>query len=357
MYSPLARKENFSFPIDFFARRTHFVDHIAPIWNELGEQYKGVFYVPQSILGYASGLVDKTVGLKPIGSSAIRVSPHGRNPILTCAYGDLERAISSFPTRAHILMEHGVGLSFGHPGYGGGEGLRRRVNLFLAPNKNIYNKTHKTFPQAPQCIIGTPKMDGIVPSIPVYKKDPVVGISFHWNGEKVCPEAGNALEYYMEVLPELSGNFRVIGHGHPKIIDKLRSIYRACCIDEIEPDFSKIMQRCDIYVNDASSTMYEFSCTGKPVVILNAPWFRKDVYHGIRFWDYTNIGIQVDNPADLIGAITETAKYPERHYENRLNMINDLYPYLGSSSKRAAQAIVSFIRSKRNGTAFKVEEI
>jgi hypothetical protein len=356
-YAPMVHKPSWKLKPDFFARRTHFIDHLLPVWKELRPSERGTFYIPESLEEYAA-LKDfdfQTLHSISVRGNKLLVRPPGMTPLVCCAYNDMEQGWHQFAMRPFFLMEHGVGLSFEvHPGYGGGEGLRSRVSLFLPPNQNIYDKTAKTFPSAPQVIIGTPKMDNIRPTKPMAKDKPIVGISFHWNGSAVCPEAGNALDYYLEVLPELAEQFYVIGHGHPKIINKLIPIYRDCGITDIELDFNKVMERCDIYINDASSTMYEFSCTGKPVIILNAPWFRRDVHWGIRFWDYTDIGICVDKPVELLPAVRKTAEYPSQHYPQRLKMIEELYPYLGHSAKRAARAITEYIRSKRDGTAFSI---
>jgi hypothetical protein len=359
-YNPLVRKELWSLPIDFFARRTHFIDHLAPIWKELDSRIKGKFYVPGHLYDYArSQNLDGVYSLSPMGyrkQMTLNVRPLGKGPLVTCAYGDMEMGWHGYALRPFILMEHGVGLSFEtHPGYGGGQGLRRNVSLFLAPNQNIFDKTYKTYPTAPQVIIGTPKMDTIICQYPETINDPVIGISFHWNGKAVCPEAGNALDYYMDILPELAKNYHIVGHGHPKIMHKLTPMYKGCGITDIEGDFERVMSRCDIYINDASSTLYEFTCTGKPVIILNAPWFRKTVHWGIRFWDYTDIGVQVDEPEQLIPAIERTIANPSEFCEQRRKAIDELYPYLGQSAQRAAQAITTFIRSKKDGTAFNFE--
>ena len=168
--------------------------------------------------------------------------------------------------------------------------MRRQADLFLAPNEFIRRKTAKAIPGAPQVVIGTPKLDKWADLntkvTKEHKVKPTVCISFHWNGENVSKEASNAFLHYREVLDELANqpDFTLIGHGHPKYMWFLEQEYQARGIEPVH-DFEEVMERADLYVNDCSSTMYEFCVTGKPVVILNAPWFRRDVNLGIRFWE------------------------------------------------------------------------
>lgn len=341
-------------PVDFFARRVHFVDHMLPIWQAM-EGERGKFYVPEIIAEYAIG---KGIQIIPLRSttdmSAIQCAPPTDvAPLLVCAYGDLQVAKRKSPQRPMILMEHGVGLTpaHEHAGYAGGTGMRRQAALTLAPNEFIRAKTQKAIPGMPQVVIGTPKLDDWARKMHIIEKPskPVVAISFHWNGEKVSREASNAFMHYRNALDELAhqDDFQLIGHGHPKYMWFLEKEYQARGI-EVVHSFEEVMERADLYVNDCSSTMYEFCVTGKPVVILNAPWFRRDVNLGIRFWDYTDIGPQVENASDLLAVIGGQLAEGGRQYAcARKKMVHDLYPYLGCSAQRAAGAILGFVGGKR----------
>jgi glycosyltransferase involved in cell wall biosynthesis len=86
------------------------------------------------------------------------------------------------------------------------------------------------------------------------------------------------------------------------MIDRLEQTYRQCGI-EVVRSFDEVCRRADVYACDNSSSIYEFASTGRPVVLLNAPWFRRDVEHGLRFWAAAGIGRQVDEPEDLAEAI------------------------------------------------------
>lgn len=357
-------------PVDFFARRVHFLDHMLPIWEAMDIRERGKFYVPECMQEYAHSKGIDVAPLKSISKvSAIQCAPDGTSPLLVAAYGDLVIAHKKSPQRPLILMEHGVGLtpSNENAGYAGGTGMRRQADLFLAPNQLILAKTKKAIPDTPQVVVGTPKMDkysfqrsavsilegtGDLSLEIEETRKPVVCISFHWNGNRVSPEASNAFLHYRDVLDELANqpDFTLIGHGHPKYMFVLEPEYRARGIEVVQ-DFEVVMERADVYVNDCSSTLYEFCVTGKPVVIMNAPWFRKEIHFGIRFWEYADIGPQVEGPEELLSVISDQLSVISGQANDefacaRKRMIDDLYPYLGCAAQRAAGAILGFAGGK-----------
>lgn len=353
-YYPRALKDPKA-PIDFFARRPHFIDHLAPIWSKLSPEYRGKFYVPDHLTPHALRRGVDPEGLTPQdprSKFSIRF-PAGDSPVLTAAYGDLQ-VVEDQTDRPLFLMEHGVGLTFDVngatvAGYGGGRGSRRHVCLFLSPNDYIDKKTLRTYPDANTRIIGTPKMDpwANFEKLDRGDKKPIVAISFHWDGSQIgAPEAGNALDFYRNEIPKAGKDFTLMGHGHPKIIDKLKAFYGKWGIPVIE-DFEDVLRIADIYVNDCSSTMYEFCVTDKPVVVLNCPAFRRRRHHGIRFWDYSDVGLAVEKREDLWPTVLSTIRNPDVRAEQRRKAVADLYPYLGTSAQRAADVMQEFLNDAR----------
>jgi len=338
-------------PIDFFARHSNYIDHMAPIYLALDESVRGSFYVPAPIHEYALRRGIEAVALKSPGvNNKLDVMPPGSGPVVTAAYGDLQAALRNDPRRPQIFMQHGIGLTFMHTAYAGGAGMQRDVSLFLDPNEHTRALIAKTFPHKPGFVIGTPKMDKLSAiSFQRSEGKPVVCISFHWDGSAIAPEAGNALKHYAEILPVLAKQekFTVIGHGHPRIMPGLDPYLRSVGIEPV-CDFEEVMQRADVYVNDCSSTLYEFLVTGKPVIILNAPHFRRGMHTGIRFWEYTDVGPMVDEPGELLSAIGHqlSAEGNAEYAGARAKAVAELYPYLGKSSERAAQVIEEFVASK-----------
>jgi hypothetical protein len=348
-WHPYLIQDHFTSPIDFYARRVHFIDHIAPVWNELKSfSLRGKFYVHKNLVARAEswGCTD-VIGLDT--PDELLTVPPGRGPVVCAAQGDLIQA-SKGKGRPYILFEHGVGLIFPRfSGYAGGLGMRRYVGLFLAPNQVVYNKTAATFPQAFQAIVGTPKLDEWAHHAPKEPEViPTIAISFHWDGKAVCPEAGTAWEHYKNVVSQLGQVYHVLGHGHPRSMDYYAPIWESMGF-EVVRDFREVMERADVYVNDCSSTLYEFLVTKRPVVIMNAPWFSKKVNYGIRFWDYTDIGPQVEQPEDLLPTVAGIMK-DDMWYCQREDAVKALYPNVGVSAKIAAEAIVKFYEGMADGT-------
>lgn len=303
---------------------------MLPVWRAIPERLRGAFHAPNGLSSHSRRLgleiKDGTPG-------------DGQGPVVVCGLADLKAVYNL--KRPVVVMDHGVGMHFGeNPGYMGGKGIyRKRATLTLAANQVVQANVLKAFPSARVEVVGTPKLDDVTWQKRRIPKKPVIGIGFHWDGSKISPEAGTAWETYRGCLPALAEEFTVLGHGHPRILQQMIPYYHTAGIEVVER-WDEVMERADIYVNDCSSTLYEFLVTGKPVVILNAPEFRRDVRHGIRFWEYTDIGPQVNDPWLLLPALRRLVNFPDEYLEGRERAVQDLYPFRGSAADRAARAIM-----------------
>lgn len=323
--------------LDFLARRAHYIDHMVPIYHMLPAHCRGGFHVSADLVEYAQEqrikdihVFDKTKGWD--------------DHVLTCGYGDMTSA-SRMSRHKLIMMEHGIGHGFGTAAYPNGIGRRDLVDFFLYPNQYTADKA-LTVRKTPYDIIGTPKMDQIVNTIGSWgASERTICISFHWgDGKQNPPESGSALNHYRSILPVLNKKYKLLAHGHPLARQVHKPIYQDLGIEFVD-DFMDVCRRASIYINDLSSTLYEFLCTGKPVILLNAPWFRRDVQWGIRFWDYSNVGINVEDPAQLCDAIDRTFENYLICEDARRKAIQDLYPFLGYSASVAASTLVHYMES------------
>jgi len=330
--------------IDFFARWPHFADHMVPIYKKLGE-HAGEFFVAPNVSQHVENMGIRTNVLKPkTQGNQLEVAPEGTNPLLIAGSGDMQMAYARNASRSFILMEHGPGITFpNNSSYAGNHGFRKLAALTLAPNFDTYQKTKNALPDNKQVIIGTPMLDPWCEKFEepkILPAKPTVCISFHWDGSRVQPEAGNAFRHYEKFLPKLAAcpDFKLIAHGHPRNLNDLAPLYKRLGI-EIVWGFEEMMNRTNLLINDSSSIAYMFLVTGWPVILLNAPWFRKKVNFGLRFWDYTDIAEQVEDPKELFNAISRALSNLDARKTERKSAIEHLFPYLGYSSIMAARAI------------------
>jgi hypothetical protein len=326
---------------DFFARRRYYIDHMAPIWNALPADRRGLFHVTEDLVDYARGELDDAQIVIVDG-----YTPSGDNPILCAAYADMSRAARN-KQRKIVTIEHGTGHGFGTDAYPNAEkGKRDQVHLALMPNDYTAAKARAVRPTRVE-VIGTPKMDEWAPfELQEFPEtdEPVLAIAFHWGDRRSRPpESGSAFEHYQDILPELARRYHVIGHGHPLATPAHREAFEQAGIEWVS-DLREVFRRADMLINDLSSILYEFLVTGKPVIVLNAPWFRRGVHWGIRFWDYAEVGVHVAGPDELFHAIEWTTDhYGTVREAERRQAVHDLYPYLGCSAQRTADVLVAYL--------------
>ena len=299
--------------IDVAGRESQFRDHLWPVYRALPPAARGHWH----------------------GANLAR-TPLTAGVTLVASWGDLKRVQG----RA-IYMEHGVGTPYGtHPSFPGGEG-KQGVELFLTPNQHSYDLNRDAYPEAQHRLVGTPKLDEWAGWEHRRNDPPVVAVAFADRNNGV-PEGRTAHPYYAKAIRALLGRLPVrwIGHGHPRTWQKWARYWSAIGVEPVR-DFREVLQRADLYVVDASSTAYEFAYTGRPVVTLNAPWYRRDVEHGTRFWKHIP-GVQVDDPRDLRAAIIDA--FDGKGETERQAAIEAVYPIRdGTATARAVEAIMEAI--------------
>lgn len=312
--------------VDFYATEPHFVDHLAPMWA--ATENRGVFWTPPQLRAHADAR----------GITAEVDPPSSRRLTVVAAFGDLKRARAL--DRRCVLAEHGAGQSYAGVNSGSYIGGLDRAGVVgvLVPGERAAERHRAVHPTIPAYVIGCPKLDAQHQAGPPKRHaEPVVAISFHWNCTLV-PETKSAYRHYAPALEQLVEAFPgAIGHGHPRILERITRQYRAAGL-EVVVDFAEVLNRADVYACDNSSTMFEFASTGRPVVVLNAPWYRRKVNHGGRFWEWADVGPQVHKPGELVAGIA--LALVERPADRRTLIVNDVYGVTdGTASKVAASAI------------------
>lgn len=327
---------------DFWADQTHYIDHMAPIYLALSPEVRGRFFAPVHLWDHAKlrGIDDPHPLVVP--ARALRGSID--TPVMVVgAFGGVKAWQST--RRPVVLLNHGAGQTFlgGHPSYSGGRG-RERVALFLEPGPHAAEATRRSGVPGKVVEVGCAKLDPWhngsrdLPS----NAEPVIAFSTHWDC-RVAPETRSAWWAYRDALLGLAGSYTVLAHAHPLIAAVVRPEAEAAGV-EFVPHFEDVLARADLYIHDASSTGYEFASTGRPVVSINLPGYRRDAHHGLRFWDAAP-GLQCDTPEALLDAVRNALTDPLEARAARAHGLARAYVACdGLASQRAADAITDLCR-------------
>ena len=334
--------------IDVIAYEPHFVDHTAPVWLALPARLRGRFLTDPDLVPRARrlGVTDVLSIAAPRPRPAMPAPRFDGPPALVSSYGDLKKA-RRMGYGPFVFLEHGIGQSYAgdraaasHASYSGGDD-RDDVGLYLVPGPDPAARWRARYPEARVETIGCPKLDTLPAREP--GPGPVVAISFHFPCS-VTPETRPTIGHFAPAFAALRERFTLIGHAHPRLYSAERDYRRARV--EYVPDFADVCRRADVYVCDNSSTLYEFAATGRPVVVLNGPGYRRHVTHGLRFWQAADVGIQVDDPRDLPDAIAEALEDAPERKAARERALDMVYAHRSGAAKRAAAAIASWMESR-----------
>src|SRR6185369_1657562 len=158
------------------------------------------------------------------------------------------------------------------------------------------------------------------------------------------PETHNAYPAFFPAIARLADQYELLGHGHPKLWgigrpgNNLASRYRRFGIEPVQ-DFAEVCRRADVYICDNSSTLFAFAATGRPVVVLNPPWYDRRVNHGLRFWEAAGVGVNCDKPEALGECIEEALRDSPERKAAREAALDLVYAYRTGASQRAADVL------------------
>lgn len=311
------------------ASAPHYADHLAAVFGALAESDRGSFLT-----------MDRAVAARsPFPTS---VPTGDDNPTLVASYGDLKRA-AHLGRKRLAIMEHGAGQSYGGRRRGGrgsyaGGTDRGAASLFLHPGEHPAARDRAAYPAARVEVVGSPFLD----TLPAREGKPgrVVAFSFHFNGS-VVPETRNAYSWAWRAILGLRDRYELLGHAHPRLFPTVVRRYRLAGIEPVA-DFHEVCRRADLYICDNSSTLFAFAATGRPVVVLNPPWYDRRVDHGLRFWAAAGVGVNCDDVADLPDCI-EAAFRDEPDQQVRREAALDLvYAYRTGAAERAASVLLEW---------------
>lgn len=296
--------------------------HLAPVWQALPEDDRGE-------------LVAIDDDQRPPGGEAA----------LVASYIDMRAARRAGYQRI-ALMEHGIGQSY----LGAADKHQRRdchlpggddrdpVGLFLSPNAHAAKQDCDRYPGARVEVVGAPILDTL-PRKPERSDPPVVAVTWHWHSTYV-PEMRSAFEHFRDALAGLPQ--QLIGHAHPQA-GNVPAFYKATGI-EYEPSWRRVLERADVLIADNTSSMFEFAATGRPVVVLNDPHYRRNVDHGLRYWDAADVGVQVVRPDELAAAVDEALADGLDRVSARNAALDVVYAHREGGAARAASALLDWLQ-------------
>lgn len=329
--------------IAFYATGKHLVEHLFHLYDNLPTKLRGTFYARGRAADRAEEL--------GIDVSRRAVPQNERTLVCVASHPDY-RAVN--PAKV-ILVNHGVGQTYSdgrglhHSGYSGGEG-RERVVLNLCPSERDADVCRSLGQQA--VAIGVPYLDGFHDGFPpLSASEPVTTVAFSFHADiSVVAETQWAFPHYEAELTNIIRRedrpFDIIGHGHPRMYSHFRTWWARRKVPYVE-SWWDVMEEADLYVCDNSSTLYEFASTGRPVLVLNAPWYRRDVEHGMRFWSHIP-GMEVDEPEQLYPSILAAIDDSPIIAKRRADAVDYAYGDLcdGKATERAVNAVADFMESR-----------
>lgn len=318
--------------IDAYSSRPHYLAHIAPIWNALPDLLRGKFHVPQRLVKDAQrhGIATTQHPLRMNGT-----------PTIVASYSDYRAAHH----RPVIFVEHGAGQTYrdvpDHPAYSGGRG-RERVILFICPSDTVATRNHLKYPRAVSVAVGCPRIDQFLPVIPHPRSSPpVVAFTFHAHYALV-PETESSYRYFLPVLDLVrNAGYQVLAHGHPNLYRRLVPTYaRRGLSHTADPD--EVFRKADVLCVDNSSLGFEAAAVSIPIVWLSPPTYRRDVHHGLRFWNALVLGQHAESVEEVVPAIASAlAPISPELQQTRDNYLDTVYAHRdGLSAQRAAEAIM-----------------
>lgn len=316
--------------VDVIATEAHFRDHLAPIRDALPQLVRGRVVTDPELAG---------------------VGRAGRWTVaLVASYGDHKRARLLGYERI-VRAEHGAGQSYGGDpasadvaNYAGGLDADD-VSLFLVPGPHPAMRWRARY-TAPVAEVGCPKLD----SLPALDGPPgAIALSFHGNASIGASEADGAFRWYRSLIGRLARRFDLVGHAHPRYAHVVRPWFRRNGVPFVET-FAEVCRRASVYAVDNSSTLFEFAATGRPVVVLDGPHYRRDVDHGLRFWAAAGVGVRAQ-PATVEDAIARALEDDESDRRGREAALDLVYAYRTGAAERAAAAVMSWLESRKEVAA------
>ena len=319
----------------FLANWSHYIDHVEHVYKSL--KMKKRLLIPKKLENYAieKGLTNLMVCDKNNLRKKIKIFKNLDPVLLVLSYSWVN--VLNKAKLDTIFLEHGAGQTYITDNISWNRGECQYIKLALVPNGHCAKAFEKSNIEAQ--IIGCPKIrDDYEFS---ENEKPLVVFSWHWEC-KVLPETLGSFDYWKDEILNLKDKFNIAIHAHPVMS---RRVALWCKRNDLRfiKQFDDVVKEADLYCMDNSSTLFEFARIGKPVLVLNPPWFRRDVEHGLRFWELSNIGVNCNDVSELEVCLEKALK--NQNYNS--NLSNVVYPYIGKEATEKAVEAINIYYNRR----------
>lgn len=251
------------------------------------------------------------------------------------------------------LMEHGAGQTYSerrNVSYAGTPG-RNRVGLFICPNGRVAQANEALYARR-SVVTGSPRLDVLDAARRRQGRNGTLtlALSWHWPNDRTAVEGGWAFPEFQSALVDLRSTWpgTIIGTAHPRAHRHVETPYRQAGIEFVR-DWAEVIERAYVLSFDNTSGGFEAAALGIPVVVLDSLKWREDVQHGMRFWEFADIGPRVKPDTDSrslairwSSAATRAMEEPVYAHRARI-MAQQLYPHRGEAAQRAASALCRWI--------------
>jgi hypothetical protein len=246
--------------------------------------------------------------------------------------------------RRTIYIEHGAGQTYNgtrrhhRAHYPGGEHPDNVIG-YICPNEIVAESWGR-----PAIAVGCPALASVGS-----RRGGWIVVTFHFDAPFVSPEARSARPHYLDDLHHIvtwvreeCWSNKVLGHAHPRD-HRAAGIWKMLDVP-FEPDPDEALRKADLVLADNTSFAYEAAALGIPNVALNAPWYRREVEHGLRFWEHPP-GLMVDDAWGLMKhEVTDWIDNEENH-AIRKRAVKRAYgeTAFAGGARRAAKFIVDLV--------------
>lgn len=298
--------------VHFIASEEHYLRHISGVAHTLPPERRGLVIVAANLRRKA--LLEGHMVIAPESTNHIYQLANPQYSLTYCvSYKDHQKARDlGYPV---VRAEHGAGQTYCDlltNSFAGSED-HRSAFLCLYPGYSPL-KQHIQRLGKPAFLVGAPILDRwIAPP-----RDRHVGFAFHWDCQNI-PETRETLSYWAQSIEssimEMGSDYTFYMHAHPRF-PHAKAVYnamvgRGCPITWIE-DRDTFLSEIGVLVADNTSLVFEACAHDRVAVVLNHPGYRRNVEHGLRFWEASDVGIQCDSLADLPDCIRQASqRFPE----------------------------------------------